>query len=86
MNAKLTLSLDKEIIERAKAYAKEQGTSVSKMVENFIKMTTSKTRDKEVKEIEISDFVKSLAMPGMKHRTDKQVKEEYYEYLMKKYE
>lgn len=85
MNAKLTLSLDKEIIERAKAYAKEQGTSVSKMVENFIKMTTSKTRAKEVEEIEISDFVKSLAMPSMKHRTKEEMREEYYSYLEKKY-
>lgn len=85
MNAKLTLSLDKEVIEKAKAYAKEQGISLSKMLENYLKVVTSKTeRDKD--EIEISPFVKSLAVPGLKYRTDKQIKEEYYEYLKKKYE
>ncbi len=85
MNAKLTLSLDKEVIEQAKAYAKEQGISVSKMVENFIKITTSRKREKEVDEIEISDFVKSLAVPGLKYRTKKQMRAERLSYLDKKY-
>jgi uncharacterized protein DUF6364 len=35
MNAKLTLKLDKEVIERAKEYAQERGLSLSGMVESY---------------------------------------------------
>ncbi|MEM6397362.1 MAG: DUF6364 family protein [Bacteroidota bacterium] len=34
---KLTLSLSKSVIEMGKAYAKEQGTSLSKLVEKLIR-------------------------------------------------
>ena len=44
METKLTLSLDKEIIEQAKTYAKKKKTSLSDMVENyFYYLTTDKT-------------------------------------------
>ena len=36
MNTKLTLSLNKEIIEEAKAYARSQGLSLSKVVEDVL--------------------------------------------------
>jgi hypothetical protein len=36
MSTKLTLSLEKEIIQRAKAYAKDQNISLSKLVENYL--------------------------------------------------
>jgi hypothetical protein len=84
MNAKLTLSLDKEVIEKAKAYAKEQGISLSKMLENYLKVITKKS-EKDTGEIEISPFVKSLAVPGLKPRTKEQMRKEYREYLEKKY-
>lgn len=84
MNAKLTLSLDKEVIEQAKAYAKERGISLSKMLENYLKVITSK-EPKDKKKIEISPFVKSLAVPGLKPRTKEEMRKEYGEYLEKKY-
>jgi hypothetical protein len=34
--SKLTLSVDDAVVNRAKRYAKEQGTSVSKMVEAYL--------------------------------------------------
>lgn len=34
---KLTLRLDKQVIERGKVYAKEQGTSLSKLFEAFLR-------------------------------------------------
>lgn len=37
MNTKLTLKLDKEIIELAKEYVKEQGTSLSKFIEDYLR-------------------------------------------------
>jgi hypothetical protein len=33
---KLTLSVDEAVVNRAKRYAKEQGTSISKMVEAYL--------------------------------------------------
>lgn len=39
--AKLTLSVDEGVIERAKAYAREQGTSVSGLVEKLLELAAS---------------------------------------------
>ena len=36
--AKLTLSVDVQVVERAKAYAREQGTSVSGLVEKLLEL------------------------------------------------
>ncbi len=36
MNTKLTLSLEKEIIEQAKQFAKEHGKSLSQLIENYL--------------------------------------------------
>ncbi len=47
MNTKLTLTIDKEIIEQAKKYATEKGRSLSDMVENYFKfLTESKLEEK----------------------------------------
>jgi hypothetical protein len=35
---KLTLSIDQAVVARAKRYAKEQGTSVSKLVETYLEV------------------------------------------------
>lgn len=40
MSTKLTLTIEKEVIETAKEYAKEKGQSLSEMVENYFKMIT----------------------------------------------
>ncbi len=40
MNTKLTLTIEKEVIEIAKEYAKEKGQSLSEMVENYFKLVT----------------------------------------------
>ena len=50
METKLTLSLDKKIIEKAKEYAKEKNTSLSSMVENYFTVIISGS--KELKENE----------------------------------
>jgi len=41
MNTKLTLSLEKEVIENAKIYAKGTGRSLSEMVENYFRNLVS---------------------------------------------
>lgn len=43
MNAKLTLSLKKSIIEKAKEYAKGNNQSLSQIIESYLEKITSKT-------------------------------------------
>ena len=50
MNTKLTLSLEKEVIEQAKIYAKGTGRSLSEMVENYFKSLVEKSKSKNNKE------------------------------------
>jgi catalase (peroxidase I) len=58
MNTKLTLTIEKEVIEIAKKYAKERGQSLSEMVENYFKFVTTKRI--KVKEKQLSPKVKKL--------------------------
>ena len=54
MDTKLTLKLNKEIIEKAKKYASEQKLSLSRIVEFYLQ---SLTKEAEEDEFEISPFV-----------------------------
>lgn len=58
MSTKLTLTIDKKIIEEAKQYAKSQGRSLSKLIEEYLKSVSSADTDK--KELELSPITKSL--------------------------
>ena len=84
MNTKLTLSLDKEVIEQAKAYAKARGISLSRIVENFLKASMQRKETAEEVEKELSPLIKSLSgvIPPL---SDKEVKEEYMKHLEEKY-
>jgi hypothetical protein len=58
MNTKLTLTIEKEVIETAKEYAKEKGQSLSEMVENYFKLITVKR--KKIKPKHLSSNVQKL--------------------------
>lgn len=58
MNTKLTLTIEKEVIEIAKVYAKEKGQSLSEMVENYFKFVTL-SRNK-IKEKQLSPNIRKL--------------------------
>ncbi len=58
MNTKLTLTLEKEVIEIAKRFAKEKDQSLSELVENYFKILTKDL--KKGKSIDLSPKVKSL--------------------------
>lgn len=62
MNTKLTLKLDKEVIEKAKEYAAKQKISVSWLFENYIKAITSMEKTKKSDEIKISELAKSFTI------------------------
>ncbi len=86
MDAKLTLKLDEKVITRAKRYASRQKVSLSRLIENYLQVLTSRSK-KEDEEIEISPFVKSITAgtPKKKIPADYDYKKDYYEYLEKKY-
>jgi len=82
MDTKLTLKLNKSIIERAKIYASDQQVSLSKLVENYLSSLTSERSSQ--KEIPISPFVKSLTS-GTTIPSDYDYKKDYRDYLEEKY-
>lgn len=82
MDTKLTLKLDKDIIEKAKAYASDQQVSLSKLIENYLNSLTSNAPKGE--EITISPFVKSLTN-GSTIPSDYDYKKDYQDYLEEKY-
>jgi hypothetical protein len=82
MNTKLTLKLNKKIIERAKRYAQKNKQSLSGMVENYFEIIANSETPNE--ETEISPNV--LELSGIiKLSNDVNVKELYGKHLEEKY-
>ncbi len=48
MNTKLTLTIEQSVIETAKKYAREQGRSLSDIVENYFKALASNKLEKSI--------------------------------------
>ncbi len=82
MNTKLTLTIEKKVIETAKEYAKEKGQSLSEMVENYFKLVTVKRR--QIKPEQLSPRIQRLRgiIKTDKKLNDKQI---LTEELSKKY-
>lgn len=51
MNTKVTLTIEKEVIEIAKEYAKEKGQSLSEMVENYFKIIASNRKKTKINQL-----------------------------------
>jgi len=79
MNSKLTLKLDQGTIELAKDYAKAKKISLSKMIENYLKLLTRGVKQ----DIDISPLVESLCGVIKSKRSD--YEKEYISHLAKKY-
>jgi len=80
MDTKLTIKLDNEVISRAKKYAQNRKTSLSKMIESFL---DSVTKD-ETDDIEITPLVRSLSgVVRLPENFD--YKKERADFLIKKY-
>ena len=58
MNTKLTLTIEQEIIKRAKDYAKEKNRSLSDIIENYLKVLTKEEQKQKNKKL--NPVVKSL--------------------------
>jgi hypothetical protein len=48
MNTKLTLTIDKSVIEDAKVFAKEHGQSLSQIIENYLKSLPIERKKQEI--------------------------------------
>ncbi len=79
MDTKLTLKLDREIIEKAKRFAKQKNTSLSMLIENYFQNLTAREDSSD----QITPLVKSLS--GIIEIPEGDVQKEYTDYLMKKY-
>ncbi|RLD70641.1 MAG: hypothetical protein DRJ10_20170 [Bacteroidetes bacterium] len=81
MQTKLTITLEKSIIEQAKTYAKEKGRSLSELIENYLKVVL----DDNQKDIKISASIKklqgSIKLPdnlNYKKELAKSISQKYY--------
>jgi hypothetical protein len=81
MDTKLTLKLNQDIIEKAKQYATDKKTSLSRLIENYFNSLTS---DSINNDLQISPFVKSLSS-GIEIPADYDYKQERADYLDQKY-
>lgn len=84
MNTKLTLKLDKSVIEQAKKYASSHKLSLSKMIESYLKTVVNSKNIGDSSSIEISSFVKSMKT-GKKVPLDIDIKKEIQSRISKKY-
>ena len=63
MNTKLTLSLEKTVIEDAKLYAKKTGRSLSELVENYFKNLTDKSETAEDIHPKVKKLIRRITLP-----------------------
>jgi len=82
MDTKLTLKLDKNVIDKAKDYAASHKRSLSRIIESYLKSLVM--QDDLNDKFEISPFVKNLAT-GVNMPTDLDYKKEYANHLSEKY-
>jgi hypothetical protein len=76
MNTKLTLSLEKAVIEQAKSYAKKTGRSLSELVESYFKNLTSKPEDDQEIHPKVKKLIGRITLPP--DFDEEKVKEEHY--------
>ena len=82
MNTKLTLTIEREIIERAKNYAKEKNRSLSDIIENYLKILTKEEQNNDGKTLNpaVESLKGSFKMPK-----NMDYKKELQDRLEKKY-
>ena len=84
MDTKLTLKLDKFVIEQAKEYASSHKRSLSRIIEAYLKSLISQDKKDTDDDFEISPFVKSMST-GINIPADLDYKSEYLNHLTEKH-
>jgi len=78
MSAKITLYSEEELIEKVKIYAKENNTSVSKIVNNFFKNLLQKNKSNNKKSKITDSLIGRLKNTNVDENTyDNYLKEKY---------
>jgi predicted CopG family antitoxin len=80
MNTKLTLTIEQEIINKAKKFAKENNRSLSDIIENYLKFLIADKKTKKINPI-VDSLKGSFKLPN----EDIDYKKELNENLAKKY-
>lgn len=80
MNTKLTLNVDRRVIEKAKEYSKSRKISLSRLIESYLSSLTANQKQ----DIEITPLVESLS-GVIELENDFNYKESYTDYLIEKY-
>ncbi|MCY1524940.1 hypothetical protein D9M68_599010 [compost metagenome] len=78
MKARVNLTIEQDILSKAKKYAAEMGSSVSELVENYLR-TIYKVKKTE----SLVDYIDKLIVPEIDKNID--FKKQYYKERDKKY-
>lgn len=81
MNTKLTLNINKEIIQRAKNYAKEHNISLSFLIENYLAKIISDYKSETTSKGSIVSELSGI----IKLDSDSNDKDDHMNYLTEKY-
>jgi len=63
MTTKLTLTVEKSVIEKAKSYAKQTGRSLSEIIEKYLESITSGEKNDENLSPKLSKLVGAVKLP-----------------------
>lgn len=80
MDAKVTLSFDKEVIDRAKVFAEQNNISLSRLTEYLYTQITSKDF-RSLEELPVSDWIDFVAEGKVEYRrprSKKDLKDEFF--------
>ena len=80
MTTKLTLSVDKRVVQRAKAFARTQKQSLSQIVTNYldhISRQAPSAEDIDPEVMELSDRIRLKDLPDMKDAKYQYLKDKY---------
>lgn len=81
MNTKLTLTIEQNIIEKAKKYAHNKGKSLSSIIENYLKLITKEDNTENKSETPIVNSLKGSFKAPKNFDYKKQISDE----IAKKY-
>jgi macrodomain Ter protein organizer (MatP/YcbG family) len=76
MTTKLTLTVEKNVIEKAKIYARNTGRSLSELIENYLESIIQENKPKDKMSSKLKSLVGSVKLP--KNFDEKKELDEYY--------
>ena len=63
MTTKLTLTIEQDVIKKAKTYAHKNGRSLSELIENYLKTLVNKEKDSKEISPKVKRLVGSVKLP-----------------------